>query len=267
MPLNRTARTVILVLMGIFVLVPLIDLVLVALSKTWVYPNLLPEFSFDQIARYFDNGYINEPLKNSIILAILSTAISLILGILPAKLFATVEFRGKTLLYILLLLPVLTPGICIMFGMIRVMINLDLYMSYLGLLLAHVTFTLPYMIFMLIPVFKRYDAQMEDQSATLGVGKLETFFNVTLPAVKSGVAVGCLFSFIVSWSMYLITTVCMPRGYSTMATYLIPQMMGAAGANAYLAITILIFIIPTLIVLILTSTVFSSDDSYSRGGP
>lgn len=267
MPLNKSVRTLILTLMGIAVLLPLIILILMAFSRTWIYPDLLPAFSFDPIVKFFETGYINDPLINSIVLALLATAISLVLGILPAKVFATVEFKGKTFLYIILLLPVLTPGICIMFGMINVMIKIDLYMNYIGLLLAHVTFTLPYMIFMLIPVFKRYEKEMDDQSATLGVGKLDTFVNVTIPAVKSGIAVGCLFSFIVSWSMYLITSVCMPKGYNTLATYLLPQITSLSGSNAYLAITIIVFIIPTLIVLILTSTVFSSDDTYSKGGP
>ena len=266
MPLNNVLRTVILITASICVLVPFSLLVMRTFSVSWNFPNLLPDFSFAQFSDYIEAGNIQKPLINSITLSALVTLLSAFIGFMPAKYLGTRTFKGKTALYIFLLIPAVTPGICIMFGLIEVLIKLGIYRTYLALLLCQITFTVPYFIFVMMPVFKRYDTDLDSQSSILGVGKLSTVLNVTVPAVKTGLASAMMLTFVISWSMYLITTVGAPKGFETMATVLLPQLSFGYATDSFVAITAFIFLIPALISVLISTGVAASDRSNSKGG-
>lgn len=264
MPLNKHARAVILAMMAICVLVPFTVLVMRAFSVSWMYPELIPDMSFDSVSVFMDSDRTRTLLVNSITLSALVTLVSAVIGILPAKHFGTRAFRGKTALYIFLLIPAVTPGICIMFGLVEVQIKLGIYRTYLSLLLCQAAFTTPYFIFVMMPVFKRYDTQLEEQSAVLGVGKFSTLLNVTLPAVKTGLATSMMLTFVISWSMYLITTACAPIGFQTMATELLPQISLGYAFDSYVPPLALIFVIPAILSLILSTLAIGSDRANAR---
>ncbi len=264
MLLNRYARAAILLTMAVCVLVPLMVLILRTFSYSWFFPNLFPELSVKNIKAYIDSGTIQKPLINSITLSALVTLFSAAIGILPAKYFGTREFRFKIPLYIFLLIPAVTPGICIMFGLIEALVNMKIYRYYLSMVICQVAFTTPYFIFTMIPVFKRYDTNLEEQSSILGVGKFSTLLNVTLPAVKTGLATSMMLTFVISWSMYLITSVSAPRGFDTLATVLLPQLSFGYAMDAYVAVTAFIFMIPAILSLILSTIVIGSDKNNAR---
>ena len=266
MPLNKVLRAVILIAASICVLVPFSLLVMRTFSSSWNFPNFLPSFSLTQFRNYIDTGYIQKPLINSITLSALVTLASAVVGFMPAKYLGTKTFKGKTLLYIFLLIPAVTPGICIMFGLIEVLIELGIYRTYLALVLCQITFTTPYFIFVMVPVFKRYDTDLDSQSSILGVGKLSTILNVTVPAVKTGLASAMMLTFVISWSMYLITTVGAPKGFDTMATILLPQLSFGYAMDSFVAVTAFIFLIPALISVLISTSVAASDKSNSKRG-
>ena len=262
--MNRYARTAILLSAAVLVLVPFLILTARAFSTSWVYPDLLPNLNPGTFFDYVDSDRFREPLVRSIILSALVTLVSMVIGFLPAKYFGTRSFRGKTLLYIFLLIPAVTPGICIMFGLIEVLIDLGIYRKYLSLVLCQAAFTTPYFIFVMIPVFKRYDTNLEYQSSVLGVGTLSTLLNVTIPAVKSGLASSLMLTFVISWSMYLITSVAAPMGFETMATMLLPQLSFGYAMDTHVAITAFVFLIPALISVMISTGFINRDKSNSR---
>ena len=262
--MNKHLRLAILLISGTFVLIPILLLFLWAFSTSWMYPDFLPELSFSKFNSYWNSGRIQPLLINSIILSTMVSILSFFIGIIPAKYFATKEFKFKTFLYIVLLIPAITPGICIMFGLMGVLINLGIYKTYIGLLLAQVTFTTPYFIFTMIPIFKRYDTQLDEQSYVLGVGKSSTLLNVTLPSVKSGLANSFMLCFVISWSMYLITDVAAPKGFKTMAMDLLPQLSAGYATDSFVAITALIFLIPAFISLLISTGDVASDKINSK---
>ena len=262
--MNETVRATILVIAGICVLVPFSILVLWAFSSSWVFPHLIPELSMDSLQRYIDSGRITKPLIDSITLSALVTLVSFAVGLYPAKYFATRSFPGKIALYIFLLIPAITPGICVVFGLMDVLIKLGIYRTYISTVLGQVAFTTPYFIFIMIPVFKRYDTDLEAQSSVLGVGRVSTLLNVTLPSMKTGLATSLMLTFVISWSMYLITSVCAPVGFSTMAMTLLPLLTTGYATDSFVAITALIFLLPALASLILSTAVMGSDRNNSR---
>ena len=264
--MNRYVRTVVLILMAAAVLIPLSVLFLHSLGY-WPYPELFPrDPSLDGISSYLSKPSLRRALVNSVVLSLLVTMGSLVLGYLPAKYIGTRRFRGRTLLRIIVMLPALTPGICVVFGMIPVFIRMGIYRQYISILLGQLTFTLPYMIMTLSSVFEGFDENYERQSACLGVGAADTFLNVTVPRIKSGIAVGCMYTFIVSWSMYLLTYELSPAGLETMITMIMPMLMADTATDMVLAATAIVFFAPSFIFLVISTQMIRSDRINSGGG-
>ena len=266
MLLNRYVRCIILSIAGICVLVPFLIMVLRAFSGSWFYPDIFPRISFENIDRYFHIDNMRKALTDSIVLSLLVTFISAILGFLPAKYLGTKKFKGKMALYLFLLIPAVTPGICVVFGIVEVLVKLGIYRTYAALLFSQVVFTAPYFIFVMMPVFKRYDTDMDDQSAILGVSRSSTLFNVTIPAVKSGLASAMMLTFVISWSMYLVTAATAPIGFQTMATMLLTQLGAGYAFDPYVSVMALLFVIPAMISVLISTGVVARDRANSRRG-
>ncbi|MGN1044764.1 MAG: ABC transporter permease [Candidatus Methanomethylophilaceae archaeon] len=264
--MNAVPRTVIVVSMAAMVVFPILLLLGWATAESWRYPDLIPS-SMDPgaIIDYLSGSRVVKAVCNSIELSLIVTVGSLVLGYMPAKVLGTMDFRGKGLLRVLVLLPALTPGICVVFGMIPVFIDLGIYRSYISIVLGQITFCLPYMILTLSSVFENFDGNYEMQSASLGVDKLTTLVHVTLPRIRSGLAVGCMYTFMVSWSMYLLTYELSPTTLETVITMIMPMLTSSTATYYTLALTAVAFFLPSLVFLVLSSFVIRSDGVDSGG--
>lgn len=265
--MREIPRTLIICIMAFFVIVPLIVLIGWALSTSWPYPDLVPKnLSLDGLIDYLGKPTTTRAIVNSIQLSLIVTAGSLLLGYMPSKMLGTTEFKGKTGLKVITLLPALTPGICVVFGMIPVFIHMGIYRQYISIVLGQIAFTLPYMILTLSSVFENFDENYERQSISLGVGHFDTFLNVTLPRIKSGLAIGCMYTFMVSWSMYLLTYELAPVSLETMTTVIMPMLVSSTVPFPILAATALIFFLPSLLFLVISTQIIKSDKINTGGG-
>ena len=253
--------------MAVTVVFPILILFGWATAGSWRYPDVFPSSTdIGRLVDYFTQPSIMDAMVNSVELSLLVTLGSLVLGYLPAKVLGTMEFRGKTLLRMVVLLPALTPGICVVFGMIPVFIEMGIYRSYISIVLGQITFCLPYMILTLSSVFENFDENYERQSATLGVDKVSTFVHVTLPRIRSGLIVGCMYTFMVSWSMYLLTYELSPNTLDTVITMIMPMLTSSTVTYYTLALTAIVFFAPSLLFLVVSSFIIRSDNINSGGG-
>ena len=264
--MNRSARYLTAMSIILIVIIPISILIVWAFTLLWPYPDLVPSFTTHYLKFIMDTGILTKPLMNSVLLSLIVTGLSFILGFLPAKYLGTKEFKGKRALQVFVMLPALAPGIAIVFGMMPVFMKLDLYLTFEALVIGQITFTLPYMIMVLSSSFRNYDTDYEAQSTTLGMGKIDTFLHVTLPMIKSSAAVACMYTFMVSWSMYLFTSMYLPKGFSTLVTTLLPMAASSSAIPQEIAITTILFFLPSLIFLIATTLIIKSDNANERGG-
>lgn len=235
-------------------LIPLVPLVIWSFSWRWDFPSLLPEFSAWAWGEIGSKKII-KAISVSLPVSLSVVAISLVLSFLPAKILALEDFKGKTFIEFLLLIPTFIPQISIIFGIQTVFRFLGIYSTLAGVVIAQLVFHVPYMTLLLTSVFKAYAPEYEQQAACLGVGRWKTLLHVTIPAIRPGLMVTCVFSFIGSWGNYLIAAVIGPTKQQTLPVLLFPMM--SSGNNSYpliAAITIL-YIAPVLLFLILSSKV------------
>jgi len=245
------------------VLVPIVPIILWSFSFRWTYPNLLPEWSTRAWDYVFGQKAMADAVVTSIEVSALVTAVTLLVGFSAAKALGTREFRGKTTVELFILLPAIIPVISAVMGMQGIFTRLGLSDTLVGVVFAHVVFTLPYMVFGLASVFKTYNLEYEQQAATLGAGRWAVLWYVTLPSILPGLVVSCLFAFVVSWSQYLLTLIIGGTAVRTLPMVLFALM--GSGDYAVACAVALIFIIPVLVLLVLTSK-FLTTNGVSAGG-
>lgn len=161
-------------------------------------------FTLKWYGSVFSSRDWREATLNSLIIAIATSALSLVLGTAAALALSRATFRGKTIVLGLLLSPLVTPVIVLSVGMYIVFARWGLSGSFTGLIIAHTALALPFVIVSVLASLKTLNANFELASAGLGATPWFTFRRVTLPLILPGVVSGGIFAFITSWDEVVI---------------------------------------------------------------
>jgi len=240
-----------LALAGLLVALPLLPVALWAFAGEWRFPDLLPtEWSLRGWRALFSPGSrLVEAVGTSLVIGGGATAASVAVGLPAGMALGRYEFRLKGLVVFFLLLPILVPPLASTMGIHLTFIRLGLADTAFGVFLVHLVPTVPYAAVILASVFgDRGVVELEEAARTLGASPWRTFLHVTLPQVAPGVAVAALFSFLVSWSQYILTVLI---GGGSVVT--LPMLLfGAAGGNdpVITAVFALLFALPAVVALV-----------------
>ncbi|MBE6517350.1 MAG: ABC transporter permease subunit [Thermoplasmata archaeon] len=258
--MRRHVRYSILICMTIMIGLPIYALICNSFGTGFTYGQLIPEsWSLDTLREVLDSPRFMDAFRNSIRLSLVVTVFTVILGFGVSKALGTVDFRGRRVMEIVLIMPAMMPGIALIFGLRDVMIWFDIEYTFESLILAELTFVLPYFIMLMMPVFRNYNLNYEYQAETLGVGWFNRLIHVTIPLVRNGLITATMYSFIVSWSMYLLTVYLADASFPTLPRVLFGLMSGAEGYDVA-GMVAFFFIIPALIMFIVSTILMSRSD-------
>ena len=146
----------------------------------------------------FQNGPLLASFGNTMLLAITTTVLATSLGTLGAVGLYRYKFPGRNLIDSLLYIPVVIPEIVMGISLLLVYVKVGVPRGMVGLIIAHVTFCVSFVIFNIRARLDGYDPSLEEASMDLGANRLVTFFKVTLPMLAPGIAGGALLSFTLS---------------------------------------------------------------------
>jgi putative spermidine/putrescine transport system permease protein len=149
---------------------------------------------------------------------------------------------------LLLVLPVIVPPLAVAMGLHLWFIRLGLAETFVGVVLIHLTFCVPYAIFVLWGVFSDYNPEIEEQARTLGASSGRVVWSVMLPMILPGVTVAALFSFLLSWSQYLSTLIIGGGKLLTLPILLFALM--DSGDRPVAAAVSLVFVVPAFAALV-----------------
>ena len=155
-------------------------------------------FSLRWDVHLFQNGALLASFGNTMVLAITTTVLATTLGTLGAVGLYRYKFRGRNLIDSLLYIPVVIPEIVMGISLLLVYVKVGIPRGMVGLIIAHVTFCVSFVIFNVRARLDGYDPSLEEASMDLGANRLVTFFKVTLPMLAPGIAGGALLSFTLS---------------------------------------------------------------------
>ena len=183
----------------LFLFLPIFVVVVNSFNATTSKPYLSWKgFSFDWYIKLWSNQALLQSFGNTIIIAVASTILSTIIGTLGAVGIYRYRFKGKGVINGLLYIPVVIPEIVIGIALLTIFSNMDIPRGMLTLILSHISFSVPYVIFNVRVRLSGYDRSIEEASMDLGANRIVTFFEITLPVLAPGIAGGALLAFTLS---------------------------------------------------------------------
>ncbi len=207
-------RTVLLIGLGLvllFMLAPIIFVVVFAFSSASyaIFPP--PGYSVRWFVKLLEQQPLFRAALNSLIIAVTATVVSLILGTLASLALVRYRFAGREALRTAFLAPLIVPRIAFGVAMLIYAVVLRRFGGLDSLILAHLMVTLPFAISILSATLVSADRSLEEAAMDLGATPLQTFWKVTLPQIRTGLAVSGFFAFIISWdqvetSLFLVKT-------------------------------------------------------------
>lgn len=249
----RSIRVLSGIVLIVWLILPLVPLAIWSFARGWRFPSLLPnewtlqawEYAFSPTSGVLDSLWL------TIWIALCATALSILIGVPAGRALGMYKFRGKGIVELLILAPVIVPGIAVALGIHGVFISLGLTNTVNGVILVHLIPTLPYMTLVMAGIFANYDPAFEQQARSLGASPLKTFWYVTLPAIMPGIVVGGLFAFLVSWSQYILTLLI--GGGRVVTLPLLLFNFATSGRNDIAGAIGMIYILPGILILLLTA--------------
>jgi len=146
-------------------------------------------------------------LKNSLLVGIFSTILTLVLSTGAGYAVSRLKFRGKKVYSMALLTVYLFPGILLVIPLFRVMASLGLYDNAWSVVLVHVLLALPFGVWTLSTFFDSVPIELEDAARIDGASRFKTLWMVYLPLIGPGLATVAVFAFVVSWNDFLFPTI------------------------------------------------------------
>ncbi len=261
---RHVGRYLLVLLMCMLLLLPFVPLIFWSVSHRWFFPTIIPDQLSDRAWSYIfsERSQVMEGLVTSLIIATLVAVIAAAIGLSGGRALGLYKFRGKRIVELVLLAPVIVPAIAVAMGIQVLFIRYALADTIPGVVLVHLIPTIPYVVLVMGAVFSNYDTAYEEQARVLGANPLRVFLHVTFPAVLPGLVVAAFFAFLISWSEYIMT-VLIGGGQVVTLPILLFAFVGSDPSVA--AALSLFFIAPAIVLMILTSRYLSGDQSAVGG--
>lgn len=162
------------------------------------YGNKWGGFTWKWYEKLFKNDALMDAALNSLTVSIVAATVATVIGTLAAVALHRYSFKGKALLSSMVFVAMLTPEIVMAIALLIVFITLGVALGFVSLVIAHVTFCLPFVIVAVYSRLKDFDMRMLSAAKDLGANELRTFWEVILPLIFPAVLSGWLLSFTLS---------------------------------------------------------------------
>ena len=230
------------------VVLPLLALIVRAFADVWRAPAMVPQRLGLRGVRIAFSGDTATAFTNSLIVALLTVTVALIVGWPAARVLGERRLRHPAPVFLLLALPLLVPSYAVGSGLTEWFIRLGLDGTTLALVAAHLTFVLPYVVIVLLAGFGPRLTAIEEMGSVSGLTPLRRLAWVTLPSAAPTIAAAALLGFLVSWSDYG-SSLAVGAGRPMLPVVLLPFV----GADPQVAATLaLLFLAPAIAALAVT---------------
>mgnify|MGYP004674865453 FL=1 len=217
----------------------------------------------------FRDGATLAALKNTLVLAVTSSLIATIIGTVAAVgIFKLKSRAAKSAIMTVTNIPMMNPdivtGISMMLLFVFVCVRLAgaASLSFVTVLIAHITFNLPYVILSVMPKLRQMDKHLTEAALDLGCTPMQAFWKVELPSIMPGVVSGLIMAFTLSLDDFVISYFTTGSGFETLPIRIYSMTKKRVTPDMY-ALSTLIFI-AVLTLLILSNLAGSKSGKKSR---
>lgn len=210
------------VLIYVFLYAPIAVLILFSFNSS-NSTGVFTGFSLRWYRELLSDSATLTALKNTLILAVSSSLIATVLGTIAAVGMHGLKNKYvsgalSTVTNIPMMNPDIVTGISMMllFVFVGTMVNASSYLNFWTVLMAHVTFNLPYVYLNVLPKLKQMDKHLPEAALDLGCTPLQSFFKVELPAIMPGIISGLIMAFTLSLDDFVISYFTVGNGFETL---------------------------------------------------
>jgi len=193
---SRIALLLFCSLVLLYLILPVLVIVPMSFSSARFLTFPPPSLSLRWYQEYLGNAAWMQATRVTLTVALLTVLIATPLGIASAYAISQSKLRIMRMIHLTLMLPLVVPIIITAVGIFFVYARIGLIATLSGLVLANVMLALPYVVTSVIAGLQSFDATQEMVARSLGMGRLRSFFVVTLPQIKASVVTGSIFAFI-----------------------------------------------------------------------
>ncbi|MCP1612495.1 putative spermidine/putrescine transport system permease protein [Azospirillum lipoferum] len=186
-------------LVFIFLMAPILAIVPLSFSSSTYLTYPLPGLSLRWYEDFLGSARWMNALKNSVIIGVASSMLSMALGTLASLGLAQWKSKWKPLVLAVVLSPMVVPVVITAVGVYFFFAPLGLTGNYLGLILVHTALATPFVVITVSATLQSFDMTLARAAASLGAPPLLTFRKVILPLILPGLASGALFAFATSF--------------------------------------------------------------------
>ena len=252
-------RGIIFGLIAFLIFGPIANLLLWTVAEKWYFPHALPlQYGFSSWVRVFaPRGGATESLANSLIVAVLTVIVSLLLAIPAGYALARLKLPLRGLILLAFLIPQAFPNLTIYVNVARIFYELRLNGTIPGVVLVHVSHGLVYAVWIATAAFSAIEIELEQAARSVGAGALRAFRDITLPLAAPGLMASAIFVFLESLDEFT-------GSYFVGApdVNMLPLLLytAASGGNYQIAsITALLLLVPSLLFMLMVERFLKSD--------
>lgn len=247
--IKSSVRKLYIALIFIFLYAPIVTLMVLSFNASRSRAKW-GGFTFKWYRELFQNEVILAALSNTLLIALLSSLIATLIGTIACISMQAMKRRTRAVIMGVTNIPMLNAEIVTGISLMLLFITLGIKFGFLTILLAHITFNIPYVILSVMPRFKQLNPSTYEAALDLGASPLRAFFTVVFPDILPGVVSGFLMAFTMSLDDFIITHFTKGPGIDTLSTKIYSEVkkgikpeMYALSAIIFTAVLVLLFLI------------------------
>ena len=245
--IRNTAKKIYITLIFIFLYAPIVTLIVLSFNASKTRAKW-GGFTLKWYKALFENEIILQALWNTLLIAFLSALIATVIGTIACIAMQGMKRRNRAILMGITNIPMLNAEIVTGISLMLLFISVGIKFGFMTILLAHITFNIPYVILSVMPRMKQLNPSTYEAALDLGASHMQAFFKVVFPDILPGILSGFLMAFTMSLDDFIITHFTKGPGIDTLSTKIYTEVKKGIKPEMY-ALSAIIFV--TVLVLLL----------------
>lgn len=246
------------VLIYAFLYVPIVVLIVFSFNDS-KYRGNWSGFTFRWYLELFSDSEILLVINTTLIVAFVSSLLATIIGTFTAIGIDKLKPKYKALFINLSYIPMISPDIVIGISLLTLFVMVKLPQGMISLVLAHITFNIPYVIFAVLPKLQQLDPHLEEAALDLGATPSQAFWKIIFPEIIPGILTGALLAFTMSLDDFIVSFFTTGSGVTTLSIKI--YSMTKRGVSPMInALSSILFLVSIAIVLAIQYKQYREDE-------
>lgn len=245
--LKRTWQDFYLVLILIFLYAPIATMMVLSFNSSKSRTQW-GGFTLHWYTDMFASRNIMAALHNTLLIALLSALIATIIGVAACIAINSMKTVPRAIVMGITNIPMLNADIVTGISLMLAFIAFGISLGFQTILIAHITFNIPYVILSVMPKLKQTSRSTYEAAMDLGAGPVYAFFKVVFPDILPGVLSGFLLAFTMSLDDFIITHFTKGAGINTLSTLIYSEVRRGIRPSMYALSTVIFLTVLTLLI-------------------